>query len=102
MKSGATTTIPQPVPSTPTCFACDKSWRKILETRYTSARFTERDTSLSADRDTEEAGKMGSVRLRTKFLISMLLTSAGLTAVSLLIVQRTVENQVRRNLADDL
>ena len=45
---------------------------------------------------------MGSVRLRTKFLISMLLTSAGLTAVSLLIVQRTVENQVRRNLADDL
>ena len=32
----------------------------------------------------------------------MLLTSAGLTAVSLLIVQRTVENQVRRNLRVDL
>ena len=45
---------------------------------------------------------MGSVRLRTKFLISMLLTSAGLTAVSLLIVQRTVERQVRRDLAADL
>jgi signal transduction histidine kinase len=45
---------------------------------------------------------MGWVRLRTKFLISMLLTSAALTAVSLLIVQRTVENQVRRNLANDL
>ncbi len=32
----------------------------------------------------------------------MLLTSAGLTAVSLLIVQRSVENQVRRNLRLDL
>lgn len=32
----------------------------------------------------------------------MLLTSAGLTAVSLLIVQRSVENQVRRNLRVDL
>ncbi len=45
---------------------------------------------------------MGWVRLRTKFLISMLLTSTALTAVSLIIVQRTVENQVRRNLASDL
>ena len=32
----------------------------------------------------------------------MLLTSAGLTAVSLLIVQRSVENQVRSNLRVDL
>ncbi len=45
---------------------------------------------------------MGRLRLRTKFLIAMLLTSAGLTAVSLLIVQRTVENQVRRELGSDL
>jgi signal transduction histidine kinase len=45
---------------------------------------------------------MGRLRLRTKFLIAMLLTSAGLTAVSLLIVQRTVENQVRRELGADL
>ncbi|HEX8813573.1 MAG TPA: HAMP domain-containing sensor histidine kinase, partial [Terracidiphilus sp.] len=45
---------------------------------------------------------MGGLRLRTKFLIAMLLTSAGLTAVSLLIVQRTVENQVRRELGSDL
>lgn len=45
---------------------------------------------------------MGRVRLRTKFLIAMLLTSAGLTTVSLLIVQRTVENQVRRDLSNDL
>jgi signal transduction histidine kinase len=45
---------------------------------------------------------MGRMRLRTKFLIAMLLTSAGLTAVSLLIVQRSVENQVRRELGSDL
>jgi signal transduction histidine kinase len=45
---------------------------------------------------------MGRMRLRTKFLITMLLTSAGLTAVSLLIVQRSVEHQVRRELGADL
>lgn len=45
---------------------------------------------------------MGWLRLRTKFLISMLLTSTALTAVSLLIVQRTIENQVRSSLASDL
>jgi signal transduction histidine kinase len=45
---------------------------------------------------------MGQLRLRTKFLIAMLLTSAGLTAVTLLTVQRTVESQVRRELGSDL
>ncbi len=45
---------------------------------------------------------MSRLRLRTKFLIAMLLTSAGLTAVSLLIVQRTVANQVARDLNNDL
>lgn len=45
---------------------------------------------------------MSRLRLRTKFLIAMLLTSAGLTAVSLLIVQRTVANHVRRSLSTDL
>jgi len=45
---------------------------------------------------------MGRLRLRTKFLIAMLLTSAGLTAVSLLIVQHTVANHVRGGLNSDL
>jgi signal transduction histidine kinase len=45
---------------------------------------------------------MGKLRLRTKFLIAMLLTSAGLTAVSLVIVQRTVASHVRRGLVSDL
>lgn len=42
------------------------------------------------------------MRLRTKFLIAMLLTSAGLTAVSLVIVQRTVATHVRGGLRSDL
>jgi signal transduction histidine kinase len=45
---------------------------------------------------------MGRLRLRTKFLIAMLLTSASLTAVSLLIVQRTVALHIRRGLSGDL
>jgi len=45
---------------------------------------------------------MGRLRLRTKFLIAMLLTSAGLTAVSLLIVQHTVANHIRGGLSSDL
>jgi len=45
---------------------------------------------------------MGRMRLRTKFLIAMLLTSAGLTAVSLFIVKRSVDNQVRHSLSNDL
>src|ERR1700751_1989252 len=45
---------------------------------------------------------MGRLRLRTKFLIAMLLISAGLTAVSLVIVQRTVASHVRHGLAVDL
>ncbi len=45
---------------------------------------------------------MGRLRLRTKFLIAMLLTSAGLTAASLLIVQYTVASHIRRGLSSDL
>lgn len=45
---------------------------------------------------------MGRWRLRTKFLVAMLLTSAGLTAVSLLIVQRTVAMHIRHGLSSDL
>ena len=45
---------------------------------------------------------MGRLRLRTKFLIAMLLTSASLTAVSLLIVQRSVAKHIRRGLSSDL
>lgn len=45
---------------------------------------------------------MRGVRLRTKFQIAMLLTSAGLTAVTLLIVQQTINTRTRLGLANDL
>ncbi len=45
---------------------------------------------------------MGGVRLRTKFLIAMLLTSASLTAVTLFVVQRTVDHRARQGIVADL
>ena len=38
------------------------------------------------------------LRMRTKFLLSMLLISAGLTWTSLLLVRRTVQAQVKKSI----
>ncbi len=45
---------------------------------------------------------MLKLRMRTKFLLSMLLISAGLTSTSLLVVRRSVQKQVRREIFADL
>ena len=45
---------------------------------------------------------VGGVRLRTKFLLSMLLVSAALTTTTLLVVRLTVQNQVRREIESGL
>lgn len=45
---------------------------------------------------------MPRVRLRTRFLISMLVITAGLTTTSFLLVQRSVQRHVRENLAVNL
>jgi signal transduction histidine kinase/ActR/RegA family two-component response regulator len=45
---------------------------------------------------------VGKVRLRTKFLLSLLAISTGLTAATLLIVSYSVQRRVRENLRDDL
>ncbi len=45
---------------------------------------------------------MRKIRLRTKFLLSLLGISAGLTAATLLIVSYSVKNRVRENLREDL
>ncbi|MBV8051213.1 MAG: HAMP domain-containing protein [Acidobacteriaceae bacterium] len=42
------------------------------------------------------------LRLRTKFLLSMLLISAGLTATSLLLVRHSVQGQIKREIFSDL
>jgi len=41
-------------------------------------------------------------RMQTKFLLSMLLISAGLTCTSLLLVRRSVQEQVRKQIVGDL
>ena len=45
---------------------------------------------------------MARIRLRTKFLLSMLLISSGLTCTSLLLVRHTVQKQVRNEIFADL
>src|SRR5271170_3177220 len=45
---------------------------------------------------------MGKVRLRTKFLLSLLAISAGLTSATLLIVSYSVQKQTRNSLYEDL
>jgi signal transduction histidine kinase len=45
---------------------------------------------------------MVKLRMRTKFLLSMLLISAGLTCTSLLLVRRSVQSQVKKDIFADL
>ena len=45
---------------------------------------------------------MSNIRLRTKFLLSLLAISAGLTAATLLIVSYSVQNRVRENIRQEL
>jgi signal transduction histidine kinase len=45
---------------------------------------------------------MLKLRMRTKFLLSMLLISAGLTCTSLLLVRHSVQQQIRREIFADL
>src|SRR5580693_10558996 len=45
---------------------------------------------------------MGGIRLRTKFLLSMVLVSATVTFTTLLLVRRTVQQEVRLGIQRDL
>ena len=45
---------------------------------------------------------MGGIRLRTKFLLSMVAVSAALTFTTLLVVRRTVQREVREGIQRDL
>jgi signal transduction histidine kinase len=45
---------------------------------------------------------MGGIRLRTKFLLSMVAVSAALTFTTLLVVRRTVQQEVRLGIQHDL
>lgn len=50
----------------------------------------------------QTSGIVPRLRLRTRFLLSMLLITAGLTTTSLLLVRRSVENHVRQSIAENL
>jgi signal transduction histidine kinase len=59
--------------------------------------------SESGDAVKSSAGRMvPSLRLRTRFLLSMLVITAGLTTTSLLLVRRMVEQRARENIAEGL
>jgi len=45
---------------------------------------------------------MGGIRLRTKFLLSMVVVSAALTFTTLLVVRHTVQQEVRLGIQRDL
>ena len=45
---------------------------------------------------------MGGIRLRTKFLLSMIAVSAALTFTTLLVVRYTVQQEVRLDIQRDL
>ena len=45
---------------------------------------------------------MGGIRLRTKFLLSMVAVSAALTFTTLLVVRHTVQQEVRFGIQRDL
>ena len=57
----------------------------------------------SSDAATSAGGALlPRVRLRTRFLISMLVITAGLTTTSFLLVQRSVQTHVRQNIGVNL
>jgi signal transduction histidine kinase len=58
--------------------------------------------SVSASLNSSVTSLLPRVRLRTRFLLSMLLITAGLTTTSLLLVRRSVETHVRQNIAVNL
>jgi len=58
--------------------------------------------STESDRPPAAAALLPRLRLRTRFLLSMLLITAGLTTTSLLLVRRSVERNVRQSIAQNL
>src|SRR5437660_168035 len=114
MKSGAIRTILPPVRWIITFSNSVKNWRRILRAQCISARYMAWGTSSFADSvnppseaavpssRAESAGVLPRLRLRTRFLLSMLLITTGLTTTSLLLVQRSIRSNVRQSIAVNL
>jgi signal transduction histidine kinase len=63
---------------------------------------TEPAPSAQANLTSESAARLPRLRLRTRFLLSMLLITTGLTTTSLLLVQRSIRSNVRQSIAVNL
>src|SRR5437879_555754 len=116
MKCGDIKTIPRPVRSIITFSNFARNWNETHPARCISARYTAWDTSSFADlvlnsypvyarttNQTEPAtALLPRLRLRTRFLLSMLVITAGLTTTSLLVVRHSVQSNVRRDIVESL
>lgn len=60
------------------------------------------NSSLPESRSESAAAVLPRLRLRTRFLLSMLLITTGLTTTSLLLVQRSIRSNVRQSIALNL
>jgi len=60
------------------------------------------ETAASSHPQGSTAVLLPRLRLRTRFLLSMILVTAGLTTTSLLLVRRSVEANVRQSIAENL
>src|ERR1700691_1841348 len=100
-------------PSITTSLDCARNWRKTRRILCISAPSTVPDTSSWRNQRQHckkihefsreiEGLTMGGIRLRTKFLLSMVLVSATLTFTTLLVVRRTVQQEVRLGIQRDL
>src|SRR6516164_1523955 len=114
MRSGATRTIPRLERSTTTFCACARNWKRIRRIRFTSEPCTAQVTSSCLDRRLAfDAGpvpgaicrgdaNMNSMRLRTKFLLSLILISSALTFATLMIVQQRLRARSRTDIGEAL
>ena len=60
------------------------------------------EPDLHSPQTQSAAGLLPRLRLRTRFLLSMLLITTGLTTISLLLVQRSIRTNVRQSIAVNL
>src|ERR1700757_59610 len=72
------------------------------DTSWCANAVTPPPESVSSPRTGPAGARLPRLRLRTRFLLSMLLITAALTSTSLLLVQRSIRSNVRQSIAVNL